>query len=254
MLNFSKSTLAVMAAVLAAAASSANAAIVFTGGNATIVSDTGDRHTVASTLPVPVDYTTPLTGLYGTPTVTEPTGVIKFNFTSLSSQFRATASSALYNASESVDIDGKLVLLVHFNTPTTLSASLYEDGLYSTTNGGSFQILGGGVAIEAVNPPPLETHSGTFTSTAANGGWTATTAISGFTGAYTDYQITIDNNLLALAPKPTGDAGGVSTADIYKKDFILTLNPNGGSGRTPEPASIGVIALGGLGLLARRRK
>ena len=101
-LTRSKGLLAVVAAAVAAVASSANAAIVIPGGTATIVSDAGDRHTVAATTPVPVDYDTTLTGLYGTPTVTEPTGVIKFNFQQLSSQFRATASSAWNSSTTSV--------------------------------------------------------------------------------------------------------------------------------------------------------
>lgn len=256
----SKSTWALAAAVVTGVASSANAAILFTGGSATIVSDTGDRHTVATTSPIPVDYDVALSNLYGTPTVTTPSGVItKFNFQNLSSQFRSTASTAMYNATESVDIDGKLVLTLHFDTAVQLSASIYEDGLVNTTNNGSFQILGGGVAIEAVDASPLETHSAAFASTTSttttgnttSGGWVATANIGNFTGLYTDYQITIDNNLLALA---TANGNVTSTADIYKKDFILTIGTNGGSGRTPEPASVGVLALGATAMLARRRR
>jgi len=49
-----------------------------------------------------------------------------------------------------------------------------------------------------------------------------------------------------------GDAGSVAIMSFV--DQTYSQGPGGGGGGTPEPASIGVLAIGAMGLIARRRK
>jgi len=242
-------------ALLMTAATSLSASIVNAAFLATVVSDAGDTHTLVPTPPnpmLPIDSTTTISPIYGTPTITMPAGSIKIDFANLSPAFSASASSATYNASEFVDTDGRLTLLLHFDTPISLIASISETGNYSTTGSGSVNDLGGGVAIEAINPIPLETKIGALTfAQPTSSMWTANATIAGFVGSYTDYQLTIDNDLFANAPAPSGNIA--NTASISKNDVTITIGTPG-TGRTPEPASLGLLAIGGLTLLARRPK
>jgi hypothetical protein len=252
----SKSALAMFAAVASAAIASSASAFTFTvsgvaNGSGVITTDTGDNKITAATVPVPINSSVPLSNLYGAPAISTPAGAVVFDFTQLSSQFRASASSSLYSATEVSETDGKLVMQLTFDTPVSLGGSVYEDGLYATTGAGTVAVNGGDIVIAPVGAPVLETQGADFVSTLKNGVWTATAAIPNFSGLFSTYQLTINNDLIANAPLVAG--AGPSTAEIFKKDVILVLTPNTGTGRTPEPASIGLLALGALGLLARRR-
>jgi hypothetical protein len=48
----------------------------------------------------------------------------------------------------------------------------------------------------------------------------------------------------------TGVGAGYEEWNCYNSES----NPNGGGGQVPEPASLGIMALGGIGLLGRRRR
>jgi len=48
-----------------------------------------------------------------------------------------------------------------------------------------------------------------------------------------------------------GDSGSVAIMSFVDQTYSQS---NGGTGRTPEPASLGILAIGGLALIARRRK
>jgi hypothetical protein len=244
-------------ALLAASAAAVSASTASANFSATVVSDSGDTHTLVPTPPspnLPIDSRTTTAPIYGTPlpTVTLPSGGIKIEFANPSPAFSASASSATYQASEFVDTDGRVSILLHFDTPISLVASISESGNFSTTGSGSVNVLGGGVAIEAIDPIPAETEIGSlgFVENSSTT-WNANATIAGFVGLYTDYQLTIDNDLFANAPAAVGD--GINSATISKNDVTITINPPG-TGRTPEPASVGILALGGMGLIARRRK
>ena len=58
------------------------------------------------------------------------------------------------------------------------------------------------------------------------------------------------NHYLYVYSRFSGAGAGFEEWNSYNK----VTNPSGGGGQIPEPASVGVLALGGLALLARRRK
>lgn len=220
--------------------------------SATVVSDSGDTHTIATPASpaLPIDMTTTTSPIYGTPVITDVGGTVTISFSALSPNFAATANTSTYGASEFVDTDGRLSILLHFDQAISLTALIAETGSWSATGSGSVNDLGGGVAIEAINPIPVETKAGflAFTENSSTA-WSSTATITGFNGSYTDYQLTIDNDLFANAPL-TGNGG---SATIAKNTVTITI-PGGGSSRTPEPASLGILAVGGAAIMARRRK
>ena len=96
-----------------------------------------------------------------------------------------------------------------------------------------------------------ETRHNNFPAANLNSGyWSLTDQVTGFSGAYTTYKISLDNILEAVSP--ASEASG--SAKIAKKDFTITFITDGGGGGVPEPASLSVLAMGSLALMARRRR
>ena len=56
------------------------------------------------------------------------------------------------------------------------------------------------------------------------------------------------------ATTPTGFLGGAATATDLSDLFKAGAIPNAGAGAIPEPASLGVLVLGSLALVTRRRR
>lgn len=191
---------------------------------------------------------------YGTPVITPVASGYKLTFTP-SSNFFAAANS--FGGGKTSEMTGKLDFLVTFDSAVQLTLNVYEDGLFSKSGSGIVGVAGGAVVAEAFNAVSTETHAngnlaGGTTFNAGAGSWSSFLQVTGFTGAFTTYKISIDNDLLAEA-LATNDGG---TAAIAKKNFAVILTTDGSTGggpNVPEPASLGILAIGGLALVARRR-
>ena len=169
------------------------------------------------------------------------------------SDFIAFASNS--SGGKTQTMDGKLDLLITFATPVHMTTNIFEDGIWSTTGIGTKDVTGGVVVSEANDIIPTESHGSIFGAENynASGTWSLFNQVSGFAGAFTTYKVSIDNTLIveALASATS------SSAFLAKQDFTVTFTTDGSTGGgppTPEPASLGVLALGGVALLARRRK
>jgi len=205
----------------------------------------------------------PVTNPYGAPpgpTITPLTGgngwVLTFTPTS---DFMAFASNSGGTFGKTVVMDGKLdfnITLDPQSGPQRLTVNDYEDGVYALTGNGTAGVTGG-IVVEGLNASlvAVETHNASLPAETRNGigGWSDFSQVGGFTTSFMTYHISIDNNL--IAESLSAQSGG--SAYIAKKDFTLIITTdgsNGGGSGAPEPASLGVLATGGLALLARRRR
>ncbi len=145
-------------------------------------------------------------------------------------------------------LDGGLSFFVTFDAPVRLTASISEDGKYSTTGNGAVSVT---EILTVSDLAGTETLHSNFPAAQLSGGyWTLTDQVSGFSGQYSTYKISLDNILEAVSLG--SEAPG--SALIAKKDFTITLTTDGGGGGVPEPASLSVLAMGSLALMARRRR
>ena len=132
--------------------------------------------------------------------------------------------------------------------------NIFENGNFDSTGNGTFDLAGGAV-VTGVNSDLVaqETQSNAFSGAVFNQAtkkWTLSDKITGFSNTYTTYKVSIDNTLLAEALS----SASAGTGFIDKSGFSLvftTDGSNGGGPPVPEPASLSVLALGGLALLAQ---
>jgi len=205
----------------------------------------------------------PITNPYAAPpgpTITPLTGgngwVLTFTPTS---DFMAFASNSGGSFGKTVVMDGKLdfnLTMDQQTGPQKLTVNVYEDGVYAFTGNGTGGVTGG-LVVDGLNGSlvAVESHSASLPAETRNGvgGWTDFAQASGFTTSFLTYHISIDNTL--LAESLSAQSGG--SAYVAKKDFTLIITTDGSTGGgsgAPEPASLGVLATGGLALLARRRR
>jgi hypothetical protein len=213
-----------------------------------LLGDTGSL-VVTTYSPVTRVAVATLTDPYGTPlpAITPVTGGWAITL-SPTAEFLATANNA--GGGKTTVMDGQLSFYVTFDSPVSLTTTLYEDGIWITSGNGTVNVNGGMVVSEADNTPTSQSHSNNFPAVTFNnsGYWSLSNQVSGFNNTFTKYKISIDNTLLAesLMSESSG------SAYIAKKDFTLILNTDGGG--VPEPSSLGVLATGCLALLARRRR
>jgi hypothetical protein len=96
-----------------------------------------------------------------------------------------------------------------------------------------------GSAVDTITSSP-------FGPTPQGFNWTG--SVNAANGApVTTFNVELENDLFVMSNAP----GAFAEAD--KKGVTIDICPDC-SGSTPEPASLGIVALGGLALLARRRK
>ena len=168
-----------------------------------------------------------------------------------SSDFFASGNNFSGSNPKTTEVDGHLEFDITFTSPVVLTTNIYEDGIWSTTGAGS-KLVNGGVTVKETNDIILpESHQGGYPAAAftPSGGWTLFTQVGGFSGSYTSYHVVVDNTIIA-------ESMTLGTAFIAKKDFSIVLTTDGtnGGGQAPEPASLGVMAVGCLALIVRRRR
>jgi hypothetical protein len=190
------------------------------------------------------DYSQSVADPYGAaplPVVTPITNGVKLTFAP-SADFLAQADNTV--GTERQTFDGELSFLVTFDSPVHLTTNLYEDGFYQTTGNGVTNVTGT-VTVSDFNGVESPRNSFFPVASASNHYWSLFDQVTGFSGAYTTYKISLDNVLEAQAFTSQTS----SSALIAKKDFTLILTTD-----VPEPATLGVLAVGSLALIARRRR
>lgn len=210
----------------------------------------GDSATLRVTTYAPaLQVVSPNVGaVYGTsplPSITTTTvgGVTTYKIVfNPSSQFFAAANNA--GGGKTTELDGKLDFLFNETSPITIqSVQILEDGIWNTQPNGTVNVKGGLVVTNQTNSATVGNSFGAATF-AAGGLWTLTDNLTGGFGTSNSYKLSIDNALVAEAL--AGQTG--ASAYIAKKDFTVIITT------VPEPASLGVLALGAVALVSRRRK
>jgi hypothetical protein len=257
---FKESVFAVLAAAVVAGASSYASAAIPTY---TYIGDSGTLEIAANPPGAFPPGVSTLSSPYGTSAITGPVitplsggnGWV-LTFTPSSDFFAAANNHG--GSGETSTMTGKLDFDLTFSSAIKLTANIVEDGIYNTSGNGTVSVSGGSVIAEAVDPVPNEKIlNGNLGAGAVfnpvTHGWTAFLQITGFQNAYTTYKLSIDNDLIAesLASSTLG------SAMITKKDFSIVITTDGSTGGggppIPEPASLGLFAIGVLALLKRRR-
>ncbi len=175
----------------------------------------------------------------------------------LNSNFFAAANNH-GGSGETTTMDGKLDFTLTFPFAVELTANIVEGGIYKTVGNGTVGVGGGSVIAEAVDPVSHETiTNGNLGDLSVfnpvTSAWSSFLQVTGFQHPYTTYEITVDNILTAesLASPIQG------SAMIAKKQFSIVITTDGSKGGSgppvPEPASLGLLTIGALALLKRRR-
>jgi len=227
----------VVAACIAASAGSTRAAFFHE-----VVADNGVRQSIINFIPSIVDLG-PLYTSHGGPAVIETPDSITFDFTSgLSSAFTASANGTTI---QSQSVDGHLVLFVRFDEPTSISATVHAAGISTITGDGVAIVYGGLLVIEAISLVGPESHNIFWNESLAAGShsWSVSAATEPFSGAYTDYLITLDTVLMA-----EGGSAFLAMKSIQLQIFPLERRV------IPEPASLSLLGVGAVALLYRRRR
>jgi hypothetical protein len=155
----------------------------------------------------------------------------------------------------------KLSFTVTMPAATSALFNLSEAGIFAGYGGGSGSIVLGAVVTDAGgNPVTITPDTGSVTPSIPFIGSTMTQTTLTWTAnlnptsqvPLVTYTVVLDNDLTATAPAVSG-AAPATFADIEKKSLTITF-PGSGSPPVPEPASLGMLALGSLALLARRRR
>jgi hypothetical protein len=141
----------------------------------------------------------------------------------------------------------KLAFDLTSTVPIPVAAFVTEVGDYFASGGG----IGGddsSILIFDSSSDLLASGTGAYNPAAGTTSavWTDTAGATG-NGLATSFHVVIDNVLHTAAPAPT------DFAFIEKKALTISIG-TGGSPGTPEPASLGVLGLGALALINRRRK
>jgi len=267
-----------LAGVVAALVATVGIQSTFAAPTVAIISDTGTLKTDFLAPPAS-QSTNSLPSPYGsgavtiTPVLSGPTTIgYKLTFAPNSGFFASANNLA---GGKSSTFAGVLAFDITFDSAVKLTTNIFEDGIYSVSGQNSRVAVVGdalsGVVISqqdnilapesltsvfktsaVISPIPNPVNS-TFPS--GSGAWSLYNQTTGFSKNYQKYRIVVDNDLLAEALLNPQQAPGF--AAIAKKDFSIVFTFDGSSGGgpiVPEPASLGVLALGGLALLARRRK
>ena len=174
-----------------------------------------------------------------------------------------------------VSFAGLLAFDIDFGVEVNLTTNVFESGTYAASGNGRVAVnsadLPSGVQVSQLDdlrPNYHEMISNSFLTSAvvspfpvgvghslpANtaGDWFLYDQLTGFSRNYRKYHVVIDNDL--LAESVPGDIPGF--ASIAKRNFsiVFTFDGSGGDPFIPEPASLGILALGTLSLLASRRR
>jgi len=269
----------VLAGVVAAVIAAAGVQSSFAAPTVTILGDTGTLVTTTYAPPsstssnsVPSPYGSGSVSI--TPVLSGPTTIgYKLTF-SPSSGFFASANNL--SGGKTSTFAGVLAFDISFDSAVKLTTNIFEDGIYSVSGQNSRvgvnsnDLASGAIISQLDNLLTPEQHGNSFKSSAVvsplptglggtfpsgSGTWSLYDQVTGFSTAYKTYHVVIDNDIIAEALVNPNQAPGF--AAIAKKDFSIVFTFDGSSGggpTTPEPASLGVLALGGLSLLARRRK
>ena len=140
-----------------------------------------------------------------------------------------------------------------FDTPQNIAVSLNEGGKYAVSGNADVSVTGGGLVTEEDDNLGTQIGTGIIDTTFGDKGkWNGSADFGAFTGSYSTFNFSIDNDLFAEAL----GSDSPSSACISKDCFSILITTGGGS--PPSPAPLPLSSLSGLGLcgmaLAFRRK